>query len=793
MLLSVLTIQQEPGVMERRFGFRAIRPLEGDAGQERYGVIDRAGGGHAAVLTLRGPQGSLTTPGATRALVDGLADALPDCPVQFLLSRRPVEMTPLLSRWRAGIEHRVGDNPAAGRIWSDLHGSYRRRLEAAGLADLWCGVAVAAADLDQLTARVAGLFTMLPYAATPANAEELSVLVGRLLRPGDRAGAGRAFPLGGERMLDLPGLAPRTLLIGADAVSLTPGMTTSYWQITPPLPQVEGGPLHRLLDFPDLLPYHYDLAIHLRPAATEKTMRTVLDTRLLRLEEELRRRGGAPSSAPGPEAPPDATDTWLLELERREIAARRSGLSGGRERLREATVLLALHLPSDEPAEGPGARAPRGGPGAEAFARALAAAEIPARPVQGRPALGRMVRAILPLAVADGARGFPLPTRQAGELALLPATRPPTAGPVLGLTPEKTLFTAGEEAAGSGHWLVAGGHPVTRRAAARQWAVQSYLSGSDVLIWDPAGAWAGWVDALGGRYVRPGGPLPADRLNLLAAPLGALDQSDVFEAWVRELATLFGLLLPPLTGQDVDAIRSQIGAALLQVGMRSLERADPAGLTLDALHTELRVGGYQASADGVQRIAGGAAGHLFSTAAFADAVPGLVAIGPSDGLKSRPAKLATGIALRHALWHESGLLGPPRPPGPRIVILDGVTTALKHGQLAADLLALARGAPEDRRLWLLPGSDELAPLLAHPAGRALVRPMALFALFGPAGAVPASLELSPGMQALLREARVAESAATRLSLLAPAEALVQTGAESWLIEVVTGALAEGTA
>ena len=62
MLLSVLTIQQEPGAMERRFGFRAIRPLEGMGGQERFGTIDLAGGGHAAVLALTSRTGSPPAP-----------------------------------------------------------------------------------------------------------------------------------------------------------------------------------------------------------------------------------------------------------------------------------------------------------------------------------------------------------------------------------------------------------------------------------------------------------------------------------------------------------------------------------------------------------------------------------------------------------------------------------------------------------------------------------------------------------------------------------------------------------
>ncbi|HMA35758.1 MAG TPA: hypothetical protein VKY74_14930 [Chloroflexia bacterium] len=790
--------------MERRFGFRGIRPLDGAGGQERFGLLDLAGGGQAAVLTLQGAAGPPAAPATVRARLDALAAALPETTIQFLLSRRPVDPASLLSRWRAGVEDRCGASTAAGRIWGDLYGIYLPRLEAAGLADLWAGVAVAAPDPEKLAGRVAGLFTALPYQAAPASADELGILVGRLLRPDDPAGAGRAFPVSGDRMLDLPGLAPRSLLLGSDAVALTPGVATSYWQITPPLPRVDGGWVQRLLEFPDLLPYSYDLAIHLRPAVAEQTMRAVLEGRLLHLEGELRRRGGAPAGPPGPGADAEATDTWLLELERREVAERRVSLNTGRERLREAVVLLALHVPADDPDGGLPSRQPRAGAGAAAFARALQAAEISAHPVHGRPALSRAVRALLPLASAAGIRAFPVAAHQAAELALVPAGRSSSRGaPVIGLTPEKTLYTYGG-AGSSGHRLLAGGSAAGRRAAARQWALQTYLAGDDLLIWDPAGAWGRWVEALGGRYLRPGGPLPADRLNLLAAPLGMLDQSDFFDAWVREMAGLFSLLLPPITGQDGDAVRSQLGAALLQIGMHSLEQADPAGLTLEALHAELQAGGYQASAYGLEQIATGPAGTLFSPAPPA-AAPGLVAIGPPDDALNRgvallagrrqaaPGRLAAQIALRRALWPETALLGPARAGGRRAVVLDGIIEALKHAYLAADLLPLAARADGPIALWLLPADEELAPLLAHRAGRALVRPMGCYALFGPAAAMtpdPATLAPTPGLAALIQEARLPNQAAAALPLLSADQALMLVDGAATIVEVITSGLAD---
>jgi hypothetical protein len=440
--------------MERRFGFRAIRPLASDAGHERFGVIDLQGGGHAAVLALRAPAGGAIPPPAA------LAAAIPDYPIQFLLSRRPVDPAGLLRGWRAGAQARLGE-AAAARVWADLAERYLPALEAAGLTDLWCGVAVAAGDLDTLTGRVAELFAGLPYDAAPATAGELEAALGRLLRPGDGAGGGRPFPLGGARALDLPALTPRPLLIGPDAVAPGPDVVTTYWLITPAGPTSLAD---TLLTLPALQGRSFDLSMHIRPATTQDAMRGVLDARLARVEAQLAGRGGAPAGAPAGDAPPEATGRWLLELERREVTERRERLAAGPDRPREVVALLAAH----HAGAAPGGRGPVAGPEAIALGVALREAGLTARLVTGRPALSRAVRDTLPLGGAPGGRAFAVSAGQAAAFAALPAPRAgQTAGPPLGLLPDGALY--GDPADRPDRRVLAGGPPAAGGGVGGGW------------------------------------------------------------------------------------------------------------------------------------------------------------------------------------------------------------------------------------------------------------------------------------------------------------------------------------
>ena len=67
MLLSVLSVEFDPEAMEHRFGFREVRPLAGDTGQERFGVLELAG--NLSLIDVRSdhrvsiPEGDWTTLG----------------------------------------------------------------------------------------------------------------------------------------------------------------------------------------------------------------------------------------------------------------------------------------------------------------------------------------------------------------------------------------------------------------------------------------------------------------------------------------------------------------------------------------------------------------------------------------------------------------------------------------------------------------------------------------------------------------------------------------------------------
>jgi hypothetical protein len=799
MLLSVLNVQHEPEAMERRFGFRGVRPLAGDTGQERFGVLELAGGAQAAVLRLHGRDLSLAEPRALRDTVEGLGAGLPGRAVQFLLSRR-VGQPALGPALHAALAARLGDRPAvAEALWTDYSRAQAPRLAEAGLADLWAGVALAAPDAATLTQQVAALYLYLPYEAAPLPAHDLGRLVHRLLRPDapppPPVQAVLPWPLGtGEAGASgVAGLVPRTLLLDDNAVSLAPGVVTSYWLLLPPFPAAPGGWAWRLLESPALRAHDWDLAIHLRPGATAgEAMRTVLEDRLARVTADLAHYGGASPERPPPGASHDTMDAWLLELERRELLDRLAGLGAGRDRLRDATVLLALHTPAaDHATLSPGGTyrdrwlaqmtGEAGPPPAAAetlprLAAALAAAELVARPVRGKRTLAQSVRAMLPLAAPEGLRAFPVTGAHAAGLALLPPAAPPALppAPLLGVARDGTLYGPFPEAEDlPGHRLIVGGANGARRRTVAQWALAAYTAGLELLIYDPRGRWDRFTAALGGRVLRPGAADQAGVADLLALPLAALNQATGFEAWGRELAGLFAALLARRTGQPADVIESQIGAALLQLGLRAVTEGATEGLTLAALRAELENGGYTTTAHALAALLPGGL-HATEGRLFTPGPPppdaGLLCIGPPDPALPPPAgPLAAAIALRRAL-------AAPPAAGWRVCLLDPLSAAPAHAALAADLAEALTGGPPDRTsFWgVLPPAD--LPLL-HGGPHA-----ALGAAFGQ------QIFLAPG-ESLTGSAAalgVPPAACARLATLVPPQALACQDGECTLLTVVLG-------
>ena len=803
MLLSVLKVEYEPEAMERRFGFREVRPLAGDTGQERFGVLELAGGVLAAVLRLQGRDLSLAEPRALRDTVEALGAALPSRAVQFLLSRRAGQ--PALGPATHGaLATRFADRPAvAEALGADLDRVLLPRWEREGLADLWAGVALAAPDAATLVQQVAALYLHLPYEAAPLPARDLGRLVQRLLRPDapppPPMQATLPWPLGTSAVGDgaLAGLAPRTLLLDDNAVSLAPGVVTSYWLLLPPFPTAPGGWAWRLLESPALRGHDWDLAVHLRPGATTgAAMRVVLEERLARVTADLARYGGASPARPPPGASHDTMDAWMLELERRDLLDRLAGLGTGRDRLREATVLLALHTPAaDHATLSPGGTyrdrwlarmtgetgaPPEAGAAMQALAAALAAAGLVARPVRGKRTLAQAVRAGLPLAVPEGLRAFPVTGAQAAGLALLPLGRPAPAAtppfpvPLLGVARDGTPYGPFPEAEDlPGHRLIVGGVNGARRRAVAQWALAAYTAGLDLLIYDPQGHWGRFVTALGGRVLHPGATDQAGVADLLALPLAALNQTVGFEAWGRELADLFAALLARRTGQPTDVIESQIGAALLHLGLRAVTAGTTADLTLDALWHELENGGYTTTALALAALLPGGAhadeGRLFTPGPPPPAA-GLLCIGPpTPALPAPIGRLAAAIALRRAL------AAPPATHW-RVCLLDPLPAALAHAPLAADLAeSLAGGPPDHTSFWGVLPPDDLPLLLGGPHA-------ALPAAFGHQIFLASGAGLSAPAAAL----GVPPAACARLATLAPPHALACQDGECTLLTVVLG-------
>jgi hypothetical protein len=793
MLLSVVSVPYEPEAMERRFGFRQVRPLRGDTGQERFGVVDLADGAQAAVLRLFGRDGGLNDPAARAATVDTLAAALPATPVQFVLSRRPGKAILDLPALHRQIQARFADRPEIGAaVWEDFNAALRPRLEAAGLADVWAGVAVAAPDAAALAQQIAGLYVQLPFEVTPLLAGDLGRLLGRFLRPDNpptpalQAALPWPFDTGPTDGV-VAGLLPRKLVLGEDAVSLAPDTVTWYWLLTPPWPHAPGGWLGPLLTAPALHEIAWDLAVHLRPAEPEPeaALRGVLESRLARITADLAAAGGAPTRQPPPGAPLAATDAWLLELERRDLAERLASLAAGRDDRREATVLLALHAPAREHdtltpggtyrdrwqalTTGVSETVPAASDVGARFGATLADLGLRARPVRGRRALAQAVRALLPLAAGEGLRTFPVGAAQAAHLALLPAglPPPPPAAPLLGLTADGSPFRPFPEAEDlPGHRLIAGGAGDDRRWLTAQWALTTYVAGLDLLIFDPLGQWAGFVTALGGRVVRPGAAAGDGGCNLLAPPLPAITLTSGFEAWGQELAALLAALLARRTGQPPDVLESQVGAALLQLGLHALEEGTVADLTLDALRQELQRGGYVTTAEAVRGLSDLPEGRL-----FLPGVPppdaGLLCIGPPDpALPAGLGPLTAAIALRRALAQPH--------PGWRACLLDPLPAALGHGPLGQDLYDRLTGAvPDPLAVWGLIGPADLPLLLAGPHAPLVAAFPSLVLLAG----CPPDPAQALGVPA---------AALPALPALAPDEALVCQDSECWRIRVPTG-------
>ena len=794
MLLSVVSVPYEPEAMERRFGFRQVRPLRGDTGQERFGVVDLADGAQAAVLRLFGRDGGLADPAVVASTVDTLAAALPAGPVQFVVSRRPGKETLNLPALHRQVQARFADRPAIGAtVWTDFNEALRPRLEAAGLADLWTGVAMAAPDAAALVQQIAGLYVHLPFEAVPLLAGDLGRLLARLLRPDSPPApplqAELPWPFGtGSADGVVAGVLPRKLVLGEDAVSLAPDTVTWYWLLTPPWPDAPGGWLWPLLTAPALRETAWDLAVHLRPAEAEPeaALRAVLESRLARVTADLAGAGGAPAQEPPPGAPLAATDAWLLELERRELAERLASLTAGRAGRREATVLLALHAPATEHETltpggtyrdrwqvltgggGPDTLAATGEAGARLGA-ALAALGYRARPVRGRRALAQAVRAVLPLAEGDGLRTFPVGATQAAELALLPAGLPPAppAAPLLGLARDGNPFRPFPEAEDlPGHRLMVGGAGGDRGRLTAQWALATYVAGLDLLIFDPLDRWTRFVAELGGRVVRLGAADESGICNLLAPPLAAITLTTGFEAWGQELAALLAALLARRTGQPPDVLESQFGAALLQLGLQALEAGTTAGLSLDGLREELQRGGYVTTAGAVRGLAARPEGRLFTAGPpLPDA--GLLCIGPPDpGLPAGAGPLAAAIALRRALAQPAA--------GWRACLLDPLPAALVHPPLGHDLYERLTGAvPDPLAVWGLVGAADLPGLLDGPHAPLVA-------------AFPSQVWLAGSPPDPAQALGLPAAVTPILAALDPTEALVCQDGECWLIRVPVG-------
>jgi hypothetical protein len=238
------------------------------------------------------------------------------------------------------------------------------------------------------------------------------------------------------------------------------------------------------------------------------------------------------------------------------------------------------------------------------------------------------------------------------------------------------------------------------------------------------------------------------------------------EPLLTAITALLGALLARRTGQPPDVLESQVGAALLQLGLRALEAGTVADLSLDALHDELARGGYGTTAEAVRALADLPEGRLFLPGAPPPDA-GLLCLGPPDpALPGDTGSLAAAIALRRALAVPH--------PGWRACLLDPLPAALGHLPLGQDLYERLTGAvPDPLAVWGLIGAADLPLLLAGPHAPLVA-------------AFPSQVWLAGCPPDPAQEVGLPAAALSALAALAPDEALVCQDDEAWRIRVPTG-------
>lgn len=736
----------------QHFGFVEVRPLYNTTGEEQFGVVELASNyvpvpDLKATNTSRSKTLPLLTAGLRlsgtalnlwlsddrheRELWQGLGQALPATPVQFMLRRRQGSLEQHYSGWQNAVSERLPDPAVRFAFLEDYLENFVYPTEDAQPVELWAGLLVSGQGEAEVSERLAALFVALSelgYEVAPLTAAELSNLLLDYYNPDF---ASQSLDELGE--YELPLVEPA---FGETAIFA--GLAQSFWKVAAPPSPREGGWVRALLERTSRA-VEFDLVTHLTPTTAEVPMREVLERRLTALEATMQQ---AYSSG-------DGVLYHDLEAKQLDLLERLARFESGSERFFEVGLTLSLRSATEDFEQ----------LNAE-ISQSLREVGVALNLVAGAANVERAWHTCAPLNLNRLPRSFVVPTIEAGRLAQLLAT--PTfsgnaglseavAAPLLGLNRagEPVMF---EPAAQVGQTaLFFTGNPGAAsvrpsRNLVKYLAAMRFLRGERLLGFDPSGDWRRLVQQLGGVYVGLG-PNNAsiwhyNPLQFIGLPQGS-DSLETVQDWSEQTAAFMStvLNLSPVVQVDDEQLADQLRTVLVQLAFSNCTNLDEdvEALTASRLYAAAVAGGYTELAQQLARCTGdGDLAWLFERPTkLAPILLGndldMLFVGFTGQAEMVLSEAARAAILAKAFAYFVNI--PPRPDAlPRLLIFDDAEALLLELEAATSLTRLIKGETARRKalsLWCI--SQTPLEWLARQVGQLGLEQASAVLLFNQSG------------------------------------------------------------
>ncbi len=692
-------------------GFKSVRPALGEAGQERFGVIEIASEYALDVFApdpnsrKRQPESTVLTaalrlsgPSLNRFLAEGkddqaffarLCQALPsDSPAQFWLRRRRGQLESHYAFWQQQAHRRLGDPEIANYFAQDYRDSLIYPIEDTGLADLWCGLFVSGRHEEELAARLGWLVSNLPCEATPCSAAELSGLLLDYFAPGlleneREQGQADSDRLYTDWLSEIP--------FDLDEAHFYNGNASAYWTLSAPPLKEEAGWTRDLLENEALAFSEFDITVHLAPAHQENTMREVLERRREMLAGQIEKA----------QADARRVEAHELREHQREIENRLSALNEGQQRYFEIGISLMLRgLPETLEEE------------CAVFEDELESCGLAAHRTLTRLQTQCAMLDCAPLNLSRFDRPFVLPAIEAGRLAHIGVTgqpQMPVAQPLVGLSPagEAVYLNPAPKPGQTAFFLLGETGKISAREAdcvARYLAAMRSMRGGPICGIDRKGGWARLVQQLGGRYISFGPHEREFHFNPLEVTAESLNQISNLESWVGDLGKFLTGLLELNEEQSEDLSAVLLGAAI--------ERANRGEeLSATSLWIRAETGGFERLVEPLKQLClGGRFGWLFARPTYLP-LPGrdsLLFLGLSPETRTTWNDESQHYYFARLFARFTAQAGAHVPTQPYLLLIDDAHELLADPVATRSLAWLGQnGSKVGASLWLLsPRADE---------------------------------------------------------------------------------------